>query len=278
MPDVPVYVVKNENGLGKDRTLHRNLLLPCGSLDIETMPAVPDDPPKGRPNTRSRNNPAASDEDETDADDTVDIVLGDVPVVMIPLPTPMHLSVDAPVFTPRNPSLVDSADPELENIVRVSETSLSVPTSGGGTADIVSNDLDDVTPSTNNIDTIPKCIEVSPSADHNSDIPLLSDKSSEGNEGGSSTDDDQDELDDCATNEDQGGIEPEEVLVTEPVSSMMDRGTSRPSRHRQPSNLMTFDRLGQPTAYRRDLQTNISFDWFDRATKYLTEKLLKSAV
>ena len=282
MPDVPVYVVKNENGLGKDRTLHRNLLLPCGSLDMETVPAVPDDSPKGRPNTRSRNNPAAPDEDETDADDTVDIVLGDVPVVMIPLPTPTHLSVDAPVFTPRNPSLVDSADipspdPELENIVRVSETSLSVPTSDGGTADIVSNDLD-VTPSTDDIDTIPKCIEVSPSADHNSDIPLLSDRSSEGSEGGSSTDDDQDELGDSATSEDQGGIEPEEVLVTEPVSSVMDRGTSRPSRHRQPPNRMTFDRLGQPTAYRRDLQTNISFDWFDRATKYLTKKLLKSAV
>ena len=97
-------MVKNENGIGKDRTLHRNLLLPCGSLD--TMPMVPDDQLQRRPKTRSRSNQAASNQGEIDADyDTVDVVLGDVPVVMILLPTPTQLLVDAPVFNQRNPSL-----------------------------------------------------------------------------------------------------------------------------------------------------------------------------
>ena len=32
-PDIPVYTVRKENGQGKDRTLHRNLLLPIGHLE-----------------------------------------------------------------------------------------------------------------------------------------------------------------------------------------------------------------------------------------------------
>ena len=32
-PEIPVYVVKKENGQGRERTLHRNLLLPIGHLD-----------------------------------------------------------------------------------------------------------------------------------------------------------------------------------------------------------------------------------------------------
>jgi hypothetical protein len=30
--DIPVFVVRRENGTGKNRTLHRNLLLPVGHL------------------------------------------------------------------------------------------------------------------------------------------------------------------------------------------------------------------------------------------------------
>ena len=42
--NIPVYVVTAENGAGKERTLHRNLLLPCDHLPLE----VPDEqPPPG---------------------------------------------------------------------------------------------------------------------------------------------------------------------------------------------------------------------------------------
>lgn len=34
----PVYVVKPETGNGPQRRLHRDLLLPCGFLPVETTP------------------------------------------------------------------------------------------------------------------------------------------------------------------------------------------------------------------------------------------------
>ena len=37
--NIPVYVVTAENGTGKERTLHRNLLLPCDHLPLE----IPDE-------------------------------------------------------------------------------------------------------------------------------------------------------------------------------------------------------------------------------------------
>ena len=48
---IPVYVVKAENGTGKERTLHRNLLLPCDHLPLE----LPDEPPKVKV-SREKNN------------------------------------------------------------------------------------------------------------------------------------------------------------------------------------------------------------------------------
>ena len=36
-PKIPVYVVKREDDVGKSRTLHRNLLLPIGSLPVNSL-------------------------------------------------------------------------------------------------------------------------------------------------------------------------------------------------------------------------------------------------
>ena len=39
--DAPVYTVEPENGNGKQRTLHRTLLLPCDSLPIDNLKVIP---------------------------------------------------------------------------------------------------------------------------------------------------------------------------------------------------------------------------------------------
>ena len=62
--DMPVYIVKPEDGTGRIRTLHRNLLLPCSFLPIETPPVTP---------TKSRSKKKAEPHQarEDDADDVV---------------------------------------------------------------------------------------------------------------------------------------------------------------------------------------------------------------
>ncbi|XP_041367000.1 uncharacterized protein LOC121381719 [Gigantopelta aegis] len=55
--DIPVFVVRKEIGHGKSRTLHRNLLLPIGSLPIAIdVPDVPTPKPR-RPTQRQRQKP-----------------------------------------------------------------------------------------------------------------------------------------------------------------------------------------------------------------------------
>ncbi len=41
---IPVYIVRKENGEGKKRTLHRNLLLPIGSISDDTIETVTQKP------------------------------------------------------------------------------------------------------------------------------------------------------------------------------------------------------------------------------------------
>ena len=65
---MPVYVVKAENGTGGERVLHRNMLLPCDHLPLETQ--VEADAPKTKKNkaktATSQNEPMA----ETPLDDS----------------------------------------------------------------------------------------------------------------------------------------------------------------------------------------------------------------
>ena len=90
-PDIPVYTVRKENGQGKDRTLHRNLLLPIGHLESFRPTPTPrksqqhasssQQDQKQRPTTRSSSNRGKVFDDidhredsDSDEDEAVEIV------------------------------------------------------------------------------------------------------------------------------------------------------------------------------------------------------------
>ena len=77
-PDVPVYVVRREDGSGRERTLHRNLLLPVSMLPFTGEP-LPEDPKSEPREPRKRKDrqriPAQPDpkpESETDTEEDSD--------------------------------------------------------------------------------------------------------------------------------------------------------------------------------------------------------------
>ena len=107
--DLPVYDVTNENGKGKDRTLHRNLLLPCGSLDAAVAPA-PEDASVVRSKPRSQTSHADDDMVDDEGDEASEIVLNEVPPVIVTLPKNTQLSAEAPEFvaTPQRSQAVDT--------------------------------------------------------------------------------------------------------------------------------------------------------------------------
>ncbi len=73
--DMPVYVVEPEDGEGRQRVLHRNLLLPCGYLPVSKEGAKPQQTPRRNRNARKRRNQtntrqsSAPDEDSGSDDD-----------------------------------------------------------------------------------------------------------------------------------------------------------------------------------------------------------------
>ena len=61
---LPVYTVKPDNGDGPLRTLHRDLLLPCGYLPVEENSEPVQKPVPRRPVTRA--NPVVEEENSSD--------------------------------------------------------------------------------------------------------------------------------------------------------------------------------------------------------------------
>jgi hypothetical protein len=87
--DVPVFVVKWEDGTGRTRTLHRNLLLNIGCIDPE-MPQTPLKPvPKPKQKTRQEEKKQATDKvaDHTEKSESSDSE-GDCIIVKVPVPKP----------------------------------------------------------------------------------------------------------------------------------------------------------------------------------------------
>ncbi|KAK6183229.1 hypothetical protein SNE40_010750 [Patella caerulea] len=108
-PDVPVYTVCNENNTGKNRTLHRNLLLPCGELSLGIQPVKLPKPRKIK--TRSSTSVKTdSDTSESDLDldrQDLDIDFGKTPDIVIQMPNKSvpidsSLSAAAPEFVPKS--------------------------------------------------------------------------------------------------------------------------------------------------------------------------------
>ncbi|KAL6467784.1 hypothetical protein MHYP_G00234610 [Metynnis hypsauchen] len=73
---LPVYTVKPEKGDGPLRTLHRDLLLPCGYLPVEESSGPVQKPVLHRPRTRTH--PAIEEEDSSNEDDVL------IPVYLSP--------------------------------------------------------------------------------------------------------------------------------------------------------------------------------------------------
>ena len=55
--------------------------------------------------------------------------------------------------------------------------------------------------------------------------------------------------------------------VVEPTPIVIERDTQR---NRQPTNRMTYDMPGEPTAHHYNIQANVSTHWLDRAVKFIS--------
>ncbi|XP_030847917.1 uncharacterized protein LOC115926774 [Strongylocentrotus purpuratus] len=103
-PDMPVYKVKPENGEGRERTLHRNLLLPIEYFN-ETVSPIVQRVRKG-PSHRTRSKqvlaaePSHSSDESASDDESVALLFPEMPNSQAhTLPAP-GLRVDAPEFVP----------------------------------------------------------------------------------------------------------------------------------------------------------------------------------
>ncbi|CAB3988536.1 Retrovirus-related Pol poly from transposon 412 [Paramuricea clavata] len=77
-PESPVYETKLENGKGKNRVLHRNLLLPCDHLPAKNpQPPTPKPPPATLPQQHRQplRNAAAQDEETSSDEEFSDVVM-----------------------------------------------------------------------------------------------------------------------------------------------------------------------------------------------------------
>ncbi|KAK7884070.1 hypothetical protein WMY93_027193 [Mugilogobius chulae] len=100
--DLPVYRVRPENNAHAPiRTLHRDLLLPCGFLPVETQPIVPERSPVRRPVTRS----------QPQAEPEIDQSEDELPYFVNQSPKYFRTEHIVPVVPV--PTLTDPVEPEL---------------------------------------------------------------------------------------------------------------------------------------------------------------------
>ncbi|KAK7912833.1 hypothetical protein WMY93_013044 [Mugilogobius chulae] len=125
--DLPVYTVQPENDTsGRTRTLHRDLLLPCGFLPEPKDRELPTLTPARRPHTRSQPKPVEDVECLSNKEEE-DFA---VPLVALP-PVKFHIEHTLPAKSSAGTTVV----PE---ILRLPENNLPDP----GESSVVSNDVD----------------------------------------------------------------------------------------------------------------------------------------
>jgi len=98
-PEIPVFVVGRENGEGKKRTLHRNLLLPIGSLPLPEEPEPVVRPPPKKTRTLPKPPPQDTQGDLLHGDEDAEPDDEDVVLVPVTHPEPV-VSVDTPAEGP----------------------------------------------------------------------------------------------------------------------------------------------------------------------------------
>lgn len=103
--DLPVYTVRPENdSSGKMRTLHRDLLLPCGFLPGSSVSELPPAAPGRRPQTRSLKMPVGDPEDCLSEEEEE----GRVPQVSIPATAKFRVEGSFPTLaSPANPIVTE---------------------------------------------------------------------------------------------------------------------------------------------------------------------------
>lgn len=112
-PDSPVYEIKLENGKGRIRIMHRNLLLPCDFLPMETV-EPPTKETKGRKAKKQRNvdgHNSTADEDEDGWSAMIGLQAGSDH-------SRNPLRADAPDFYPNNDTS-ESEDQDTDDITPV---------------------------------------------------------------------------------------------------------------------------------------------------------------
>ena len=122
-PDIPVYVVRKENGEGRKRTLHRNLLLPVGTLNSSFEEPVIRKPPIPAPRRRAKyvdsghkENVAAPDP-ESEQDDSSDDELLTRRVTKMPrqITSERHTDVSSDELNEEGADVEMSIEPEEQH-------------------------------------------------------------------------------------------------------------------------------------------------------------------
>ena len=128
--DLPVYVVKREDGTGRTRTLHRNMLLPIGHLNFhdEERRRLPE---RRRLRRRTPRRPPTTDSDSSSIYSTED-------EIRIPMMVPVGRDATPNLLTPEEspPEIVmEDRTAGERNTGDDSEEQLSAPGSGGSLED-----------------------------------------------------------------------------------------------------------------------------------------------
>ena len=240
LKDIPVYVVEEEGRSGKTRTLHRNLLLSCGSLPAAE---ISHDAPT-RMQTRSRGI-EDTDADPEDGSD-IEIEMGSPPEIEIRFDP--RLDARTPAYDPRpQVEVLDDFDDHHNCESETSHPGDSEET----TAKVVSHEYQSSDESDSLSDSEGNVSQVSDCGVNVESQGLVDPEQNEGL------------VDLNKTPIDTHDSVPPTQVITRPPERLGPSVSEvrRSSRTRQPPTKMTYDTLGEPTIH--------LMQWYDWAKSFL---------